>query len=158
MTTRFRRILVPHDFSESADTALELAADLAASQGGRLAVLHVAEPFHPPPEVIAWLRQVQEIGPQLKRLEEMVAARIGRRRVPVECRVVVGHPIDTILEAAKDVDLIVMATQGRTGLPHLLIGSVAERVVRHATKPVLTVRAGRRGAGRVPRRSGRAAA
>ena len=116
MTTRFRRILVPHDFSESADTALELAADLAASQGGRLAVLHVAEPFHPPPEVIAWLRQVQEIGPQLKRLEEMVAARIGRRRVPVECRVVVGHPIDTILEAAKDVDLIVMKTVS-TGFP-----------------------------------------
>ena len=157
MTTRFRRILVPHDFSESADAALELAADLAASQGGRLAVLHVVEPFHPPPEVITWLRQ-QEIGPQMKRLEEMVAARIGRRRVPVECRVVVGDPIGAILEAARDVDLIVMATQGRTGLPHLLIGSVAERVVRHSTKPVLTVRAGRRAAGRVPRRPGRAAA
>lgn len=157
MTLRFRRILVPHDFSESADVALELAADLAASQGSRLAVLHVAEPFHPPPEVITWLRQAQ-IGPQLKRLREVVAARIGRRRVPVECRVVVGYPINAILEAAKDVDLIVMATQGRTGLPHLLIGSVAERVVRHATKPVLTVRAGRRAAGRMPRRSGRAAA
>ncbi len=71
---------------------------------------------------------------------------------------VVGYPIDAILEAAKDVDLIVMATQGRTGLPHLLIGSVAERVVRHATKPVLTVRAGRRAAGRITGRSGRAVA
>lgn len=158
MTTRFRRILVPHDFSDSSDAALEVAADLAALQAGRLIVLYVVEPFHPPPEVITWLREAEQIGPRLKRLKEVVAARLGRRRVPVECRVVVGYPVDGILEAAQDADVIVMATQGRTGLPHLLIGSVAERVVRHSTKPVLTVRAGRRTAGRVPRRSGRAAA
>jgi nucleotide-binding universal stress UspA family protein len=158
MTTHFRRILVPHDFSESADTALEMAADLAASQGGRLAVLHVLEPFHPPPEVVSWLRQANDIGPQLKRLEGVVAARLGRRKVPVQCRVVVGYPIEAILEAARDVDLIVMSTQGRTGLPHLLMGSVAERVVRHSTKPVLTVRAGGRAGRRGRRRSRRAAA
>ena len=142
MSTQFRRILVPHDFSESADAALELAADLAAAQGARLDVLHVVEPFHPPPEVVTWLRESQEIGPQLKRLEQLVAARLGRRRVTFQCKVVVGYPVNAILEAARDADLIVMATQGRTGIPHLLIGSVAERVVRHATKPVLTVRAG----------------
>jgi nucleotide-binding universal stress UspA family protein len=157
MTTPFRRILVPHDFSASADAALELAVDLAASQGGRIEVLHVLEPFHPPPEVVSWLRDTQQIEPQLKHLEEVVAARVGRRRVPFRCRVVVGYPIDAILEAARDADLIVMATQGRTGLPHLLIGSVAERIVRHATKPVLTVRAGRGGA-RTARRSRRATA
>ena len=158
MTRRFRHILVPHDFSESSDAALEVAADLAASQGGRLAVLYVVEPFHPPPEVITWLREAEQIGPQLERLKDAVAARLRGRRVPVECRVVVGYPVDAILEAAQDVDLIVMATQGRTGLPHLLIGSVAERVVRHSTKPVLTVRAGSRASGRMPRRSGRATA
>ena len=143
MGTPFRRILVPHDFSESADAALDLAVDLAAAQGARLDVLHVVEPFHPPPEIVAWLGDEQRIGPQLKRLEAVVAARVGRRRVPFQCEVVVGYPLDAILEAARDVDLIVMATLGRTGLPHLLIGSVAERVVRHATKPVLTLRAGR---------------
>jgi universal stress protein A len=158
MTTRFRCILVPHDLSESADAALEVAADLAASQGARLAVLHVLEPFHPPPEVVAWLRPANDIGPQLKRLEEVVAARLGRRKVPVQCRVVVGYPIEAILEAARDVDLIVMSTQGRTGLPHLLMGSVAERVVRHSTKPVLTVRAAGRAGRRGRRRSRRAAA
>jgi nucleotide-binding universal stress UspA family protein len=142
MSAQFLRILVPHDFSESADAALELAVDLAAAQGARLDVLHVVEPFHPPPEVVAWLRDEQQIGPHLKRLEEVVAARVGRRRVPFQCKVVVGYPVDAILEAARDADLIVMATLGRTGLPHLLIGSVAERVVRHATQPVLTLRAG----------------
>ena len=143
MSTPFRRILVPHDFSESADAALELAADLAAAQGATLDVLHVVEPFHPPPEVVTWLRESQQIGPQLKRLEQLVAARLGGRRLTFQCKVVTGHPLDAILEAARDADLIVMATQGRTGIPHLLIGSVAERVVRHATKPVLTLRAGR---------------
>ena len=143
MSTPFRRILVPHDFSESADAALDLAVDLAAAQGARLDVLHVLEPFHPPPEIVTWLRESQQIEPQLKRLEGLVAARVGRRRVTFQCQVVVGYPVNAILEAARDADLIVMATQGRTGIPHLLIGSVAERVVRHATKPVLTLRAGK---------------
>jgi nucleotide-binding universal stress UspA family protein len=53
----------------------------------------------------------------------------------------VGPPAGCILEAARKADAIVMGTLGRTGLPHLLIGSVAERVVRHAPVPVLTVRA-----------------
>jgi nucleotide-binding universal stress UspA family protein len=150
MTTLFRHILVPYDFSDPADRALDLAADLAVTHRGRLTVLHVVAPFHPPPEIVAWLREAELIGPQLKRLQEVVAARMGRRRVPVECRVVVGYPIDAILDAARTSDVIVMATLGRTGLPHLLIGSVAERVVRHATTPVLTVRGalpGRRRAG-----------
>jgi nucleotide-binding universal stress UspA family protein len=157
MSTRFRRILVPHDFSDSADAALELAVDLASGQGARLDVLHVAEPFYPPPEVVTWLRDAQRIEPQLKRLNDRVAACVGRRRVRYGCQVVVGHPVDAILEGARDADLIVMATQGRTGIPHLLIGSVAERVVRHATKPVLTLRAGR-AARRTSRRSRRVGA
>ena len=156
MGTTFRRILVPHDFSQSADAALDLAVDLAAARGARLEVLHVVEPFHPPPEVVAWLRDAQQIGPQLKRLEKLVASRVGRRRVSFRCKAVVGYPVDVILEAGRDVDLIVMATQGRTGIPHLLIGSVAERVVRHATSPVLTVRAG--GRARVASRRSRRAA
>lgn len=108
--------------------------------GGRLAVLHVVAPFHPPPEVVGWLRDVEDVRAQLKRLEEVVRKRVGRRRVPFTCKVVIGNPLDRILDAARGADVIIMATQGRTGLPHLLIGSVAERVVRHAITPVLTVR------------------
>jgi nucleotide-binding universal stress UspA family protein len=54
--------------------------------------------------------------------------------------VVLGHPVERILDAARRADTIVMATAGRSGLAHLVIGSVAERVVRHAPVPVLTIR------------------
>ena len=63
---------------------------------------------------------------------------------PVKTWVMVGPPAACILEAARKADTIVMGTLGRTGLPHLLLGSVAERVVRHAAVPVLTVRTRRR--------------
>ena len=66
-------------------------------------------------------------------------------------RVVIGVPLQQILTAARDADSIVMATMGRSGLVHALLGSVAEKVVRHAPIPVLTVRAGR--AGRRARRA-----
>ena len=65
----------------------------------------------------------------------------GRRVRPVKSWVMVGSPATCILDAARKADAIVMGTLGRTGLPHLLLGSVAERVVRHAAVPVLTVRA-----------------
>jgi len=74
-----------------------------------------------------------------------------RSRPPIEVSVVIGDPMDRILAAAKQADLIVMSTAGRTGLSHLVIGSVAEKVVRHARIPVLTLRPGaarRAGAGR----------
>ena len=64
------------------------------------------------------------------------------KRVAVEAIVVVGKPIEEILKVAKEkkIDLIVMGTHGRTGIPHVVIGSVAENVVRKASCPVLTVR------------------
>jgi nucleotide-binding universal stress UspA family protein len=75
------------------------------------------------------------------RVEEGVKA-AAARGIGVAGRVLVGLPFQTIIEAARaaDVDLIVMGTHGRTGFSHLLLGSVAERVVRHAPCPVLVVR------------------
>jgi hypothetical protein len=65
-----------------------------------------------------------------------------------EVQVTAGHPADAIVRTAEelDVDLIIMATHGRTGVPHIVLGSVAEKVVRHAPCPVLTVRQRKRGA------------
>ncbi|TMB48311.1 MAG: universal stress protein [Deltaproteobacteria bacterium] len=68
------------------------------------------------------------------------APRKGARAPRTRCRVVLGDPLQRILAAARDADSIVIATAGRTGLSHLLIGSVAEKVVRHAPVPVLTIR------------------
>jgi len=142
----FRRILVPHDFSTSATRALEVATRLARAHRGRLVVLHVIGPFHPmtalPAETAAAVPEADLIATERRRLERVVGRTVGRRNgPPVECRVVIGDPFRRIADAARGADSIVMATAGRTGLAHVLIGSVAEKVVRHASVPVLTVRA-----------------
>ena len=142
----FGRILVPHDFSQHAEKALDLAADLAAEHKGRLLVLNAIPQIVPlsslaPNDVPVWVPTDELIGQARRDLEALVKRSIRGRVVPYECQVVVGDPSDRILRAAKGCDLVVMATAGRTGLSHLVIGSVAEKVVRHSPAPVLTVRA-----------------
>ena len=146
MTNLFRSILVPHDFSEHATRALRVAADLAARHRGRLLVLHAITPFNPVSgfpagETVVWIPPPDLITHEQKRLEALVARTVRGRRAPrVRVKVVIGDPHQCILEAARGVGAIVMATAGRTGLSHLLIGSVAEKVVRHSPVPVLTLR------------------
>ncbi len=139
MATLFRRILVPHDFSQPATRALAVAADLAAPRHGRLIVLHVIPPIYPP-HGAPWFPDAALIARERRRLEAVVARVTRGRRLPFECRVDVGGPLERIIDAARGADSIVMSTAGRTGIPRLLIGSVAERVVRHSPAPVLTVR------------------
>lgn len=162
MARLFRKILVPHDFSDPATQALRVAADLAARHRGRLTVLHVIVPFTPvaafPPMEGAVYMPPLDVKAERKRLEDLVRRTLGRRRLRVTSDVVLGDPSQRIVAAGRRHDVIVMATEGRTGLSHLLIGSVAEKVVRHATVPVLTVRPparrrGRRSRRRVTRRS-----
>ena len=140
----FKRILVPHDFSPSADAALATAADLAVLHDGVLRVLHVIPPIRPahgrplpPPSA--------DVAAARDRLAATVARVTGRRKVRrISIDVMIGPPVACILAAASKSDGIVMGTLGQTGLARLLIGSVAERVVRHAPVPVLTVRASAR--------------
>src|SRR5262249_29563766 len=77
---------------------------------------------------------------QRKHLEALVARALRGEAPPYTCRVDVGDASQCILDAARRADSIVMSTAGRSGLSHLLIGSVAEKVVRHANVPVLTIR------------------
>jgi nucleotide-binding universal stress UspA family protein len=138
----FRRILVPHDFSDEADQALRLAAQLAAGGGGRLQVLHVIEPYYGPADLTyaAMIPPPESIVPEQRRdLEQRVRKVLGANAPRTSVTVLVGHPANEIVRAAASADTIVMATMGRTGLGHLLIGSVAEKVVRHSPVPVLTV-------------------
>ena len=160
MTRLFRRILVPHDFSEHATAALRVAAELAAPHRRRLTVLHVLAPFYTgsgfPTEVeIAWVPTPDLLAELQTHLERTVGKTLHGRMRGVECRAVVGDPASAIVAASRDCDTIVMATLGRTGLSHLLIGSVAEKVVRLSPVPVLTIRpaAARRVASRTRRRS-----
>ncbi len=157
MRLLFRRILVPYDFSDHAARALALAASLAAEHRGRLTVLHVVTPFYPISDLpVPQPMPTDELMTALRRRLEAVVARVVRRpnAPPVECRVVIGDPHERIVHAARAADSIVMATAGRTGLSHLFMGSVAEKVVRHAPVPVLTIRPS--GRPRAIRRPGRA--
>jgi nucleotide-binding universal stress UspA family protein len=142
----FRRILVPHDFSHQATVALKAAAQLAREHDGTLTVLHVVVPFYVPADVPfgfaadAMPSPAAFVPEQRKRLESLVRKALGADAPRVAYRVDVGDASQCILDAARRADSIVMSTSGRSGLSHLLIGSVAEKVVRHANVPVLTIR------------------
>ena len=155
--TIFRRILVPHDFSEAASQALRVAARLAQQHGGRLTVLHVVTPYQPVtmvPEVAGWLSDREIVAGARRSLDELVRRELRGRGAPAfRFQVDLGDPSTRILDAARKADCIVMATEGRTGLSHLLIGSIAEKVVRHSPVPVLTIRP-RKGRRRPARRKG----
>jgi len=142
--TIFRRILVPHDFSDAATHALRVAARLAREHGGRLTVLHVVTPYQPVvelPEVGGWIDEREIIAGAKRSLGELVRRELrGRGAPPARFDVDLGEPSTRIVRAAARADVIVMGTEGRTGLSHLLIGSVAEKVVRHSPIPVLTIR------------------
>lgn len=134
MSTPFRTILVPHDLSGHANRALALAARIAGPEG-RLLVLHVT----PDAYNAAW--RAKTIREGRRSLERVVARRRASRGWPaVECRVEAGDARRQITKAARGADAVVLCTAGRTGLAHLLIGSIAEKVVRHAPVPVLTFR------------------
>jgi universal stress protein A len=139
-----KKILVPTDFSECAAAAVDYAKGLAEKVGGTLTLLHTYLPMAMAggdgtmlPDIDAEL--AQEAQTQMLALR----AELEAAGVLVEQRVVRGPSAETIAQVARagGFDLIVMGTHGRTGLRHLLLGSVAERVVRLASCPVLTVRA-----------------
>ncbi len=146
MSVRFRRVLVPYDFSRAADAALRVGAALSAGRAGELVVVHAMAPVYTftgipgEPGVPSWVPPKPLIDETRERLEKLAARVAKTHRVgSVRCLVLVGQPLHCILKAARRVDAIVMATLGRTGLSHLVIGSVAEKVVRHSPVPVLTI-------------------
>jgi nucleotide-binding universal stress UspA family protein len=150
-TADWKRIFCPVDFSDASRAAMEIAADLTKRFGGELVLLHaypVPGYTFPDGSVVASPRMMQELADQAKRhLEEWrteAERLVGAPRVSAETAI--GEPAAEILEVARTrgAELVVMGTHGRTGLEHALMGSIAERVVRRAHCPVLTVRPGHR--------------
>jgi len=143
----FKNILVPVDFSSHSDEAVRIAADLSRRYEGSLTLVHVFQPLHDPmPEgyVLYTPKQVTELTQHLERLlaaSKKTAEAAGA--LGVQTRLLQGLVTVELLEFARTqrADLIVMGTHGRTGVAHALLGSVAERVLRKAPCPVLTVRA-----------------
>jgi universal stress protein A len=142
---QIRQILAPTDFSECSKQAVTYAYEFAQAFGGKLVLLHVIEElpsyigFLPPGGPSTVIRDLQRQR-HLDLAEMLPKAEVID--VEVARRVVVGSPPQEIVKVAtvEKVDLIVIATHGRTGFSHLVIGSVAERVVRTAPCPVITIR------------------
>ena len=145
MAITWKKICCPVDFSEPARAALKAAADLAVTFGAELTLFHAYQlPGYTLPEgsVVASPKMLQDLADQAeahlsqwKRLAEgMGAPRVSTAKA-------VGEPALEVVEFARagGFDLLVVGTHGRTGLRHALLGSTAERVVRRAGCPVLTV-------------------
>lgn len=147
MSAGFTKILCPVDFSESSRYALGYAVSLARLYRAHLELYHVLElPVYSVPGDSAMTSVSLEF---LKDVENACAKRLGemvdeiRRELPdAVSSLESGEPFHAILRKSQKekFDLIVMGTHGRTGLSHMLIGSVAEKVVRKSACPVLTIK------------------
>ncbi len=145
MTIRIERILVPLDFSEQAAAVLEWAAHLAQEHQSRVLLLHAyhlpvefqqLEGAYLPPDF--WSNVKAEAEQSLARYAE----ELQKRGLQVETIVREGYPASVIVDeaASQGADLIVIGTHGHSGLKHMLLGSIAERVVQKAPCAVLTVK------------------
>jgi len=132
-------ILAPTDFSASAIQAVTAAFELAQTFGAKLSLLHVIEV---PAYAIEVALPLEALERDARRELALLLPEAEAAYMDVTRLVDVGVPYQKIVETAtaEQVDLIVMATHGRTGLVHLVLGSVAERIVRLAPCPVLTIR------------------
>lgn len=146
MKIDINKILCPLDFSEGSEHAMLYALAFAQAYDAHLELLHVVElPFLPSystagvPDLTLPVDQIQDECQ--KRLQSTVEEQ-KEKHEDVEGKVLAGAPFVEIIEEARDgdFDLLVVGTHGRSGLKHMLIGSVAEKVVRKAPCPVLTVK------------------
>lgn len=145
-----KRILAPTDLSELSQVGVRYALNLAKAVGAEVTVYHVVSS-----EELLWygekIKEKTAFGPPYSVLEKYQSALAQFLKthfseltssVKVHAKVELGKPDENIVEEAKKegVDLIVISTHGRTGLSHMLLGSVTEKVVRHAPCPVLSIR------------------
>jgi nucleotide-binding universal stress UspA family protein len=148
MTDSITRILVPVDFSPFSHHALRYAARLAGQVGAAVELLHVVEEFSYGAFSEVYVPNIPDMMQEVINDASARLASLKETAFPhgtdVETMVFVGRPASAIVDRARAgaFDLIVMGTHGRTGLSHMFMGSVAERVVRTAPCAVLTVRGG----------------
>ena len=135
-----KKILVPVDFSSGSEAALDLATSLARDSGATLLITYVQVP---PLSTGGGEFMYIEPGPPTEEIRARLATILPKDpKISVEHRLLNGDPSDCIVKLAEDekVDFIVMGTHGRRGLTRVLMGSVAELVVRWAKCPVITVK------------------
>ena len=134
-----KTILAPTDFSDRAGKSLKYALSFAKTYGAKLVLLHVVEPVSYAGEYgyLSLENQAAEASKELEKLKATFSSEIE-----IECVTRIGRAFQEVTEFAdeKNIDMLVISTHGYTGLKHVLMGSVAEQIVRYAPCPVLTVR------------------
>src|SRR6266446_6499506 len=141
--TPIRKIMVPTDFSSRSDHVIQYAAMIAKIFKARILLVHVIEPFtYSVNDMLNVLDHFTALKTIAQPLLDNARKRLLKKALAVETALLTGVPYREILQKSRRarVDMIVMGTHGRTGVEHLLLGSVAEKVVRLAACPVLTVR------------------
>ena len=136
-----KKILVPTDFSKCSQTALKYGVQLARDFGAELRLVHVINPHaYPFGDLYAALDPAELIRQMQDAAQKRMRSMASKTKTRYSVRVIQGSPAIEICNTTnQDVDLVVISTHGRTGLGHILIGSVAEHVVRYAHCPVLII-------------------
>jgi nucleotide-binding universal stress UspA family protein len=141
----FQRILIPIDGSSCSDEAVDQGLALALSLGARVTFLYVVEdPFaYLPADLPAYTDVRDDMRRAGDELLAAVSQRARERGVAADARLVTGtliHPVQAILDAEVDYDLVLMGTHGRRGFDRMFLGSVTDGVLRRSTKPHLVIR------------------
>jgi len=145
-TVSLKKILVPQDFSEYSLHALKYATTFAGIFNSELIILHIVEPIVYPADFSFGQVSIPAMEEEIRKHSEEQLGELVAREVPQNIRATsiirVGKPFIEIIEVAKteSADLIVISSHGRTGMEHVLFGSTADKVVRKAPCPVLTIR------------------
>lgn len=146
METTINKVLVPIDFSDYSKSALRYAVNFAKSFNAEIILIYVVEPVIYPPDFSMGQIAMPSINTEWDDRAKDELQKLAKSEiigaVKVKTIIKTGKPFVEIIETAKEenVDLIIIATHGRSGVEHILFGSTAEKVVRKAPCPVLTLR------------------
>ena len=146
MEPNIKKVLVPVDFSDYSKSSLRFAVSFAKHFNAELYLVYVVEPMVFPPDFSMGQIAIPSVDVEMDKRASEELNNLAKKEIPAEMKskviVKTGKPFVEIIETAseEDIDLIIIATHGHTGIEHVLFGSTAEKVVRKAPCPVLTLR------------------
>ncbi|HUX93479.1 MAG TPA: universal stress protein [Ignavibacteriaceae bacterium] len=146
MELKIEKILVPIDFSDYSKNSLKYAVNFAQQFRAELFLIYVVEPVIYPPDFSMGQIAIPTVDLEMDKRAVEELDKLAKKEIPSEVKVntivKTGKPFIEIIETASDekIDLIIISTHGHTGMEHILFGSTAEKVVRKAPCPVLTLR------------------
>ena len=146
MEPNIKKVLVPVDFSDYSKSSLRFAVSFAKHFNAELYLVYVVEPMVFPPDFSMGQIAIPSVDVEMDKRASEELNNLAKKEIPAEMKskviIKTGKPFVEIIETAseEDIDLIIIATHGHTGIEHVLFGSTAEKVVRKAPCPVLTLR------------------